>query len=214
MNRIIDKFWDWALGDAVRNQEPYYEEADLEWVRGVLPLLIVRSSIHYGGDEAIEYHRPKLGPDWEKFKATNMAQCYTLVRKLPRHTDTLDPEGTSAAYRMLQDWDPEFRKIKIFGKLYHGDSVELPKELYDLEYLESWLFVNVMARYSRVNVDLAEEALPILYETRYYAYYLMIFEQGKTLGDVRADRLKNQELEAARNVPDWIMPLEFQVPLL
>jgi len=213
MNQLIDKFWDWALGDAPQNPVPYHDDDDLEWVTAVLPMVITQSSIHYGGEDAMEHFGPRLGPDWAKFKATNMEQFWYLAQILPQHMDTLDPEGTSGAYRMLQNWDPEFRKINIIGKVYSSDTVELPKELYDLEYLGSYLFINVMARFSQVNVDMAEEALQIA-NTRHFVHFKMIFEEGKTLADVRADRLRHKEWEAARNVRDPMLRLEFQIPLM
>ncbi|KAI1061393.1 hypothetical protein LB507_011316 [Fusarium sp. FIESC RH6] len=206
MDKLIDKFWDWALGDAAQNQEPYYEEADLDWVTGVLPLTEVSHSIsctHCGGEAAMD----KLGPEWAKFKFNDKMQVYAFLHILPRHMDTLDPEGTSAAYKMLEEWDPEFRKIKIIGKMYPLTTPEFPKELYDLKYLESWLYVNVMTRFSQVNLDLVEEATPILLETEYFKYYQMVIEEGKTLGDVRAHRLRTETLNKAIMKPTWILPL-------
>ncbi|CAG7557603.1 unnamed protein product [Fusarium equiseti] len=213
MNELIDKFWDWALGDVPRNPVPYHDDDDLVWVTAVIPMVITQSSICYEGEEAMEHCGPRLGPDWEKFKATSMRQFWYLLKILPQHMDTLDPEGTSGAYRMLQNWDPEFRKITIFGKLHSTETVELPKELHDLEYLASYIFVNVMARFHRVNVDMAEEAL-LITKTRHFIHFKMIFEEGKTLADVRADRLKHKKLEAARNARDPMLRLEFQVPLM
>ena len=90
--------------------------------------------------------------------------------------------------------------------------MELAKELYDLECLGSYLFVNVIARFNYVNEDLAEEALQI-HKTRHMRHFKMVFEEGKTLADVRADRLKHKELERARNVRDPMLRLQFEIPL-
>ena len=62
MDKIMDKFWDWVHGDAARNQEPYYEEVDLDWVTGVLPLLEVKHSITCTtceGEAAMDKLRPE-----------------------------------------------------------------------------------------------------------------------------------------------------------
>ena len=212
MNKLIDNFWEWALGDAPRTPVPYDDDDDLEWVMAVIPMVLTQSSIHYGGEAAMEYLGPRLGPDWAKFKATDTRQFWYVMQILPQHMDTLDPEGTSGIYMMLQNWDPEFRKIKIFGRVYHSETVELAKELYDLEYLGGYLFVNVMARFNSVNEDLAGEVLEI-HKAHHMRHFKMIFEEGKTLADVRADRLKHEKLERARRVRDPMLRLRFEIPL-
>jgi hypothetical protein len=197
---MVDAFWKWALGDAAedpRNHQGYYEEADLDWVTGVLPAIAVRNTFFYVGNAVVKA-LTEADPQSDKYRETEWQQLVDCIGILPDQLDALDPEGQSKAYELLELRDPGFRKTKAMGRLFKRNdrpNKTIPEEMNDLDYVYHWIRVNIIPRFGKLTWELIEEAVDVRRNTCYIACYRNFFEKGMSLAAVRDYRLGMEEPE-------------------
>ncbi|KAF4946081.1 hypothetical protein FSARC_14277 [Fusarium sarcochroum] len=188
---MFDTFWDWALRHAKIDRD-YYEEADLEWVTGVLPLIAFRETALPGTVLS------GLPPGSSAYQDASNHDAIFRMSYLIDYLHTHDPFGESRAHKALNDVDPGFKKLRAFSQIYKP-SIAKDRGIHPLDewkdptYFWRWVEVNALPRLERVPDLIAEEAADTMKNTHYLWYYMMFFNENKSLGHIRAQRLRIEE---------------------
>ncbi|KAM0205677.1 hypothetical protein ACHAPA_010229 [Fusarium lateritium] len=178
-SRVKHAFW--KLRTSKREQE-----ASLEWVAGVLPLISFKNLVFTKGDLAVEVFKDEHPALAEYIRPNQLDACF-IMTQLVKHLKKHDPDGQSQAYKLLEKYDPGFKMIETLGTICHQaswdkySSITKPAEWDDPEYLYNWILANVVPRLVQVPKSIAEEAHQVILFTDYWEYYMMFFWHGKSL---------------------------------
>ncbi|SPJ73390.1 uncharacterized protein FTOL_03120 [Fusarium torulosum] len=181
----------WKLTTSKREQE-----ASLEWVTGVLPLITFKNLFFTKGSLAVEVLQEE-NLELAKYIRPNQLDACFIMTQLVKYLKKHDPDGQSKAYKLLEKYDPGFKMIETLAALCHKASwikfcnITKPAEWKDPEYLYNWILANAVPRLAQVPESIAEEAHQVVLFTDYWEYYIMFFWYDQSLRKISKKRKIN-----------------------
>jgi hypothetical protein len=181
----------WKLTTSKREQE-----ASLEWVTGVVPLIAFKDLVFTDGSLAVDVLKDE-NPEVAMYIRPNQLDACFIMTQLVKYLNKHDPEGQSKAYKLLESYDPGFKMIETLGAICHKASwvkycnITNPAEWKDPEYLYNWILANAIPRLAQVPDFIAEDAHQVILFTDFWEYYIMFFWHGESLRKIHKKRKIN-----------------------